>query len=189
VLTSTGSKIAYTITEDAVSTYSTTISGSADDGFTVTNKHLVPQMEVTKTVTSTPADGTAYAVGETITYEITVKNTGNTTITGITVTDDLTGEDFTIDSLAAGATSDTFKVSYTVTDADVLAGSVSNTATAKGTAQDPENPDDPTKTVEVEGTPDTVEVKTVEPCRHDPPVKKNLTGDTPGRRRHVPLRI
>jgi hypothetical protein len=76
---------------------------------------------------------------EEITYEIVVTNDGNLTITNVTVTDELTGDEWTIESLAPEA-SETFTASYTVTEADILAGSVVNEATADG-----ENPsDDPT---------------------------------------------
>ncbi|MCC8067078.1 MAG: DUF11 domain-containing protein [Clostridiales bacterium] len=95
------------------------------------NSHLT----VTKTATSTPADGNAYQSGETITYSITVTNDGNLTVSSITVKDDLTGESWTIDSLAVNE-SKTFTTSYVVTEADVLAGSVKNVATASGTDPD-----------------------------------------------------
>ena len=92
--------------------------------------------------TSTPANGSAYALDEEITYEITVTNDGNLTITDIEVTDDLTGDSWTIASLAPGE-SETFTTSYTVTEADVLAGEVLNVATATGTSPDPDEPDVP----------------------------------------------
>ena len=103
------------------------------------NGHLT----ITKETTSTAAaeDG-KYALGETITYKITVKNDGNLTITDITVTDELTGDKWAIESLAPGE-SEAFEASYTVTEADVLAGQVVNVATGKGTSPDPDKPDVP----------------------------------------------
>ncbi|MBQ1820197.1 MAG: hypothetical protein II117_01205, partial [Clostridia bacterium] len=97
---------------------------------------------IEKITTSTPANGSTYALGETISYKITVKNDGNLTITDIEVKDELTGETWTIASLAPGA-EEVFTTSYTVTEADVLAGKVVNVATATGTSPDPDKPDVP----------------------------------------------
>ncbi|MCC8067254.1 MAG: DUF11 domain-containing protein [Clostridiales bacterium] len=96
------------------------------------NGHLT----VTKTTTSTPKDGEAYQPGETITYEITVTNDGNLTITNIIVTDELTEDEWTIESLAPGE-SQTFEAEYIVTESDAEAGNITNTATATGTSPDP----------------------------------------------------
>ena len=76
-------------------------------------------------------------------------NTGNLTITDITVTDELTGDEWTIASLAPGAFQ-TFETSYVVTEADILAGSVLNVATAKGTSPDPDEPEVPVEPGEEE---------------------------------------
>ena len=100
------------------------------------NGHLT----VTKATTSRPANGTAYIIGETITYEITVTNDGNLTITGIVLTDERTGLRETIASLAPGATSTVFQTSTTVTAADVTAGVAVNDATVTGTSPDPRTP-------------------------------------------------
>ena len=99
------------------------------------NAHLT----VLKITTSRPANGRAYALGETISYQITVTNDGNVTISNITVTDALTGDSWPVGSLTVGA-SRTFETSYTVTEADVVAGSVTNTATATGEDPDGEVP-------------------------------------------------
>ena len=105
-----------------------------------------PHLTVEKTTTSSPANGKSYALGETISYQITVKNDGNLTIKDIEVTDELTGNTgdkaWKIEELAPGAEK-TFTTSYTVTEKDILAGSVVNKATAKGTSPDPEKPDVP----------------------------------------------
>ena len=92
--------------------------------------------------TSTPANGSTYALGETIEYKITVKNDGNLTITDVEVKDELTGETWTIASLAPGA-EEVFTTSYVVKEADILAGKVVNVATATGTSPDPDQPDVP----------------------------------------------
>ena len=111
---------------------------------------------VKKTATSAPANGEAYAVGETITYEITATNTGNLTMTDVVVTDELTGDEWTIDELKPGETSETFTTSYVVTDEDVLAGTVLNVATVTGgNTPDPE--------IKPEPEPGTDEKPTVDP--------------------------
>ena len=99
-------------------------------------------INIVKETTSTPANGETYAAGETIAYRITVTNDGNLTITDITVTDELTGDNWTIASLAPAASRE-FTANYTVTEADILAGSVQNVATATGTSPDPDEPDVP----------------------------------------------
>ena len=90
-------------------------------------------------------------LGEEITYKITVTNDGNLTISNVKVEDKLTGDEWTVDSLAPEA-SKTFTTSYTVTEEDILAGSVKNEATATGDneSEDPTDPgdddtDDPTE--------------------------------------------
>ncbi|MCX7301088.1 MAG: hypothetical protein NTX73_12080, partial [Rhodobacterales bacterium] len=76
------------------------------------------------------------AVGETITYSFTVNNTGPVTLLDVVVTDPLPGLDLTgspISSLAPGATNSTaFTATYTLTQADIDAGTVDNTATVTG---------------------------------------------------------
>jgi len=81
-------------------------------------------------------DGIAQA-GETITYSFTVTNTGNTSLTNITITDPLPGVVVTGGpiSLAVGASdSTTFTAVYVITQADINAGAVSNQAFVTGTA-------------------------------------------------------
>ncbi|MCI8400753.1 MAG: DUF11 domain-containing protein [Lachnospiraceae bacterium] len=72
------------------------------------------------------------SAGDVITYTIRVTNNGNVELSDVEVTDELTGDRWTIDSLAAGA-SQVYTAAYTVTEADLLRGSIVNTATAKGT--------------------------------------------------------
>ena len=82
-------------------------------------------------VTKTSSANTA-AVGENVTYQFSVSNTGNVTINALTLTDDKLG-DITLDTalLAAGATA-TGSATHTVIEAD-LPGPLTNVATAKGT--------------------------------------------------------
>ncbi len=73
------------------------------------------------------------AVGETIPYTFTVQNTGNTTLTAITVTDaKVTGLTCPTAPLAPGASAVCSAV-HTVTQADLDAGAVVNTASVVGT--------------------------------------------------------
>ena len=99
-------------------------------------------LTINKVTTSTPKNGTAYEWGETITYLITVLNDGNLTATNVEVKDDLTGDSWTIASLAPGAT-EQFETSYVVTQEDAEAGSVLNVATATGDSPDPKEPEIP----------------------------------------------
>ncbi|MBQ3411504.1 MAG: LPXTG cell wall anchor domain-containing protein, partial [Oscillospiraceae bacterium] len=101
-----------------------------------------PHLKVDKVTTSTPEDGKVYKLGEKITYEITVTNDGNLTITDIEVKDELTGENWSIETLAPEE-SRTFKTEHVVTEQDIIKGSVLNTATAKGKGPDDEHDPDP----------------------------------------------
>ena len=72
-------------------------------------------------------------VGETVRYTFTVTNTGNTPLTGVTIDDPRlpTGITPATQNLPFGAVR-TFTGTYTVTQADIDAGSVLNAATASG---------------------------------------------------------
>ena len=97
-------------------------------------------LAATKTTTSTAAEEGRYTLDEEITYRITVENTGNVTLTNVKVTDELTGDEWTIESLGVGETKE-FDAKYTVAAEDVVAGKVTNTVTVKGTSPDPEKPE------------------------------------------------
>ena len=96
---------------------------------TVTTAELDTTLNVTKT--SDVPEGQKAALGQTITYTITVENAGNVPYTNVKVEDPLTKLTATIETLAVGETK-TFTTEYVVTEADVLKGSVLNTATATG---------------------------------------------------------
>lgn len=72
------------------------------------------------------------AAGSTVSYTITAINNGNVDLTGVVVTDELTG--FTSDAfdLAKGE-SRTFDTSYTVQESDIVNGSIVNVAKGEGT--------------------------------------------------------
>ncbi len=104
----------------------------------ITTVDQQPGLVVTKdgTLVENPetTDGLA-DVGEQVLYTFSVTNTGNVTITGITVDDALAGPvTCSLTTLAPAATTDcSADAPYTVTQADVDAGSVRNVATASGT--------------------------------------------------------
>ena len=116
-------------------------------------------LTVNKVTTSQPFEGNAYTLDETITYEVIVTNDGNLTVEGVTVIDELAGatlaegESAEVGTLAPGESA-TLHYSYTVAEADVLAGKVMNVATATGTST---NPDDPEVPVDPGTTEDPVE--------------------------------
>ncbi len=88
-----------------------------------------PQLTIVKSTTST-----AYSVlGATIPYSFTVTNTGNVTLTGVSVSDaKLTGVTCVATTLAAGL-STTCSGTHTVSQADLDSGSVVNTASVTAT--------------------------------------------------------
>ncbi len=74
-------------------------------------------------------------VGEKVNYAFSVTNTGNVTVTNIVVTDPkVSVNGIKIPTLAPGQTiADVFTATYTLTQADIDAGQVTNTALAVGT--------------------------------------------------------
>ena len=103
-------------------------SGSSSVTVDAALRHLV--LGLVKTTSSS-----GYGkVGDVVDYAYQVTNTGTTTISGVGVSDNrVSSVTCPSGSLAPGA-SETCTGSYTVTQADVDAGSVTNTATAHGTA-------------------------------------------------------
>ena len=132
-----------------------------------TNAHLT----VEKVTTSkAPKDG--YAVGDTIEYKITVTNDGNIPVTDIVVTDELTGDEWKVDSLEPGKSKE-YTASYTVTEADAEAKEVVNVATATGKSTDPDHPDVPA----TDGTA-TDPVAPIEPVPSTYEIRYKLNGGT-----------
>jgi len=108
----------------------------------------------------TAASAVLPAVGDSISYTITVTNTGNVTLTNVVVADAKVGLNATIATLAPGGV-ETYTRTYTVTQSDVDAGQVVNTASATG--KDPDGndvTDDDTETVTGTKTPAIKVVKT-----------------------------
>ncbi|WP_338221301.1 DUF7507 domain-containing protein [Algoriphagus sp. oki45] len=98
-----------------------------------------PAIQVIKTDNGAQVDGE----GDVITYTLTVTNTGNVTLTNVTVQDPLTQLDINVGTLAPGA-STAVNTDYVVTQADVDAGFVLNTALTTGESPDGEDPEDDT---------------------------------------------
>ena len=123
-----------------------------------------PSLSLTKTPNPTTYDH----VGQTITYTYTVTNTGNVTLTApVTVTDDKTTVTCPATLLAPGA-SVTCSATYTITQADLDAGHVTNHATAKTTfSGSPVNSNQATTTVTATQSPSLSLVKTANPMTYD----------------------
>ena len=102
-----------------------------DKGSLSTPITQVSSLELLKGVTFNDESGDGNAqIGETLSYHFTVSNTGNTTLTNIAITDpSVTVVGGPLASLGVGASdSSTFTASYTLTTADLTAGSHQNQA-------------------------------------------------------------
>ncbi|MEW7279846.1 PKD-like domain-containing protein [Aquimarina sp. 2201CG1-2-11] len=111
--------------------------------------------ELTSTKTDRPApDGSYDTVGETITYDFVVTNTGDQIIPSVTISDpDIDPGSLSpasVSNLAIGGSA-TFTATHTITQEDIEAGQVINSATAEGTLSNgfvisdiSDDPDDPT---------------------------------------------
>ena len=119
------------------------------------------------TVVKSASEETITAAGEEITYSFVVTNTGNVTLDGIAVdetefsgTGDLSAVVCPTDTLVPGQYT-TCTATYTVTQADVDAGELTNAAVAEGTTPggDPVPSDPSTVTVPVDQTPALTVVK------------------------------
>jgi len=102
-------------------------SVSDDTDTEVSDVLQVPGVEVVK---NQPVG--VLAVGEAITYTFDVTNTGNVTIVGLQVLDPITGPIACADEVLAPGSSTICSADYTVTQADVDAGGIDNTASAIG---------------------------------------------------------
>ncbi len=113
---------------------------SVDFGFLVAN----PKIDVVKSATPL----TYNTVGQIITYGYVVTNTGNVTLSTVTLTDDKLGviAGCAAATLAPGA-STTCSATHAITPADLAAGSITNIATGTGVFNGDTLTDDDTKTV------------------------------------------
>jgi uncharacterized repeat protein (TIGR01451 family) len=150
--------------------------GSASDGEVEDHVVVVPVLAgLSVTKSATPAS--ASSAGDDITYAFDVTNTGNVTLTDVTIDEGTftgTGDLSEIvcgagaASLAPGATV-TCTATYELTQADVDAGSVSNTATATATSPSGPPPVSPPSTtvVEISPAPGLSVVKSASPSSAD----------------------
>ncbi|NBT32061.1 MAG: DUF11 domain-containing protein, partial [Rhodobacteraceae bacterium] len=117
---------------------SSATSAPAAGSGVITTLTRTASIALVKTGVVKDTDGTqGTSAGDTISYAFEVKNTGNVTLTNITVSDPKLGGTLaaTLAHLAPGATDTaTFSADYTVTAADVFLGQVSNQATVTGYA-------------------------------------------------------
>src|SRR6056297_217266 len=121
-----------------------------DSANVVVDDPSVPRTRTYRMTIDKVADGDFYEVGDTIEYTITVRNTGNSTLTNVLVTDDMTGLSETIDFLNPRA-SEEFKTTYVAQEDDI--GDLTNTATAE---DDRAGTEEATEIVTVEGSPEGV---------------------------------
>ena len=158
----------YTVTQNDIDTngggdnlINNTVTGDTNETGPQTASEIVeiiltPAHATVKTETSTGP----YAVGDTITYDIVVTNTGNITLTGVTLTDNIatvgTCAPVQPASLAPNGTM-TCSATHVVTQADVDSGSYVNTATGDSN-QTP--PNTSTVTVNFPQNPTHTTVKT-----------------------------
>ena len=120
--------------------------------------NAAPALTVTKS--ASPSAASAYTVGQEITYSFVVNNTGNVTLSNVSVNDSgFTGSGqlgpispSSVATLAPGG-STTFTATYTLTQADIDRGSTSNSATATGTPPGGTPVDSPPSRVTVPGNP------------------------------------
>ena len=142
----------YVVTADDVK------GGSVDNTATVSGTpsgstgHVISKPSSTRTPTTAPApglivvksvdpsDGQAYTAGQVITYSFVVTNTGNVTLKNVGVDDAaFSGDRNNLSAIACPETTlvsgqvETCTATYTVTQADVDAGILTNTADVTGT--------------------------------------------------------
>lgn len=106
---------------------------------TTSTPTTAPAPALTVVKSADPSGAGTFQPGQVITYHFVVTNTGNVPMTGVTVnegaftgTGSMSQVTCPTTTLAVGAQTDC-TATYTLTDADVNSGSVTNTATAEGT--------------------------------------------------------
>ena len=131
---------------------------------TFTNLPLLPAITLLKTAGAiADVDGNGPDAGDTISYTFKVTNSGNIALSNVAVTDPKLGSPITCaaTSLAVGASTTCGPKSYALTQADVDAGKVDNTATATGKGSNGVSvTDDDSATVSVTRSPSILIDKT-----------------------------
>jgi len=117
--------------------YENTASVSSAEGASDNGTHLQtltgsPAIALTKTGQLNDDDGTpGVSVGDTISYTFEIQNVGNVTLTGVSVSDPgATVAGGPVASIEPGSSDASITGSYTITQADIDAGSYANTALA-----------------------------------------------------------
>ena len=161
-----------TNTATAHGTASTGAIESLPDSATVPTQKQAPQITVSKT--AAPAGGGALAqLGDTVNYSFLVTNTGNVTLHNVGITDSKVATVTCPETTLAPQAQTTCSATYTVTQADVDAGEVVNTATSHGTPPGGATP--------IDSEPDDAVVPTELPAPQIAVVKHaQLTADANG---------
>ncbi|MFA9229627.1 MAG: beta strand repeat-containing protein [Microgenomates group bacterium] len=157
----------------------TDLSGTSLTNDTPTNVVLPTVASITLIKASTTARfSSPVAVGDLIDYTFTVQNTGNLTLSTVTLTDTLPGIVISggpISSLAPGTVdTGTFTAQYALTQADIDAGEVVNTATVHG------NPPTGPEVNDVSGTDATNDIATVTTVPQSPSIALVKLDDASG---------
>ncbi len=134
--TATGTKT-YTVTQVDIDAGTDIVNtATAESGSTTSNiaeATVTISMNPAMTLTKTAAPSSYDSVGDVITYTYTIANTGNTNLTAITVTDNKIVGTISVPipsgGLAPGGTA-AVTATYNITQSDIDAGSVTNTAYA-----------------------------------------------------------
>jgi gliding motility-associated-like protein/uncharacterized repeat protein (TIGR01451 family) len=161
--------------------------GDPDDP-TVTDLPGNPALSLEKTGVFNDENNDGLAqVNETMSYTFRIENTGNVTLTGVTVTDpNAVMSGGPIATILPGAVdTDTFTATHTITQADIDAGEVSNLATVSATTPDSQiisdDSDDPNEPLNTDnnndGDPDDPTVTTA-PQNSNVALTKAVTGGT-----------
>ena len=135
----------YTVTEQDITTGAITNTATANSDQTepveddVTITLGTPAITLSKSLSSnTDEDASGdVSVGDTLIFTIVANNTGSSTLTMVTVTDSMINPMSTTCAGVAPLETCTLQGSYTVTDDDMAAGFINNTATADSEQTDP----------------------------------------------------
>jgi large repetitive protein len=120
------------VVNSATASFPFTSGGTTTTITAPTSTATVPVIETTGLTLDKTGPANFTSVGQVISYGFAVTNNGNTTLTSTTVTDPkLPALSCTLADIAPGATR-SCTGNYTVTQADMDAGSIFNTATAQG---------------------------------------------------------
>ena len=155
----------YTITQDDVDAQTlvntANVSGTTPGGAPVTGTGSVPApleddapaVEVTKALSISEPDSSFSIVGQSIDFTVTVRNTGNVTLSATTVTDDLVpGEICNVTSLAPGDEDTSCTFTYVVTQQNIDDGDMTYVVCASAVpVSDPGNPVSDDGTLLVDG--------------------------------------